>query len=180
MTGDDWRGFDVAAYNARARRGRGNDSTPTNASVDATDKKAAPRGVSPVDGNPAVDVPRGAAPVVYVLPFPPTTNHDKAGGIYLTPETRAFRRAVADVVRARNAEPVTGRLAVSLTLYPSPARRAFDLDNRVKPMLDALQHAGAYPNDEAVDYLHVFRVLGCAADASAERCVATIVSLGPE
>jgi Holliday junction resolvase RusA-like endonuclease len=184
MTGDGWRGFDVAAFNARSARSREREATGAHRApvVDACKPapvaplQAAPQGVSNAARH---GVPCGAAPLTLVLPFPPSTNHDKGGGYHLTPDTRAFRRAVADVVRARRAHAVTGRLAVSISLYPSPSRRAFDLDNRVKPMLDALQHAGAFANDEAVDYLYVFRVYGVAADVASERCIVTLTTLEP-
>lgn len=87
------------------------------------------------------------------IPFPPTLNHDKRpdgrGGQLLTDDTKAFRAAVAALVLALRAPWVGGRVRVTITLYP-PDGRAYDVDNRIKPTLDALQAAGVLVNDRQV------------------------------
>lgn len=86
-----------------------------------------------------------------VLPYPPSTNHDKmpngAGGWYLKPETKAFRRGVANVVAMLKLDPFVGDVRVDITLFPPGSG---DTDNRVKPVLDALQSAGLFANDRQV------------------------------
>jgi crossover junction endodeoxyribonuclease RusA len=49
-----------------------------------------------------------------------------------------------------------GRLMVTIRLF-APTRRAYDVDNRIKALLDALQHAGCFADDEAIDELQVAR-----------------------
>lgn len=49
-----------------------------------------------------------------------------------------------------------GRLAVFIALY-APTRRSYDIDNRIKSTLDALQCAGVFDDDEQVDVLWVMR-----------------------
>ena len=97
-----------------------------------------------------------------VLPWPPTVNHSTgptaSGGRYLTAEHRAFRNEVSLRVIAAGS-PAFGpdaRLAVDIHLTP-PDRRRFDVDNRLKSTIDALQQCGVYVNDEQIDELRVVR-----------------------
>jgi crossover junction endodeoxyribonuclease RusA len=52
--------------------------------------------------------------------------------------------------------PLLGRLSVHIVLH-APNRRKYDIDGRLKSLLDALEDAGVYPNDEAIDHLVVRR-----------------------
>ena len=52
--------------------------------------------------------------------------------------------------------PLKGRLSVHVLLH-APNRRKYDIDNRIKPLLDALQFSSVYRDDEAVDHLVVRR-----------------------
>jgi crossover junction endodeoxyribonuclease RusA len=49
-----------------------------------------------------------------------------------------------------------GRLAVHITLFP-PDRRKRDVDNILKALLDACEHAGCYESDSQIDELHITR-----------------------
>jgi len=53
-------------------------------------------------------------------------------------------------------KPMTGRLAVTVDLYP-PDKRRRDVDNSAKATLDALAHAGVYEDDSQIDDLHIRR-----------------------
>ena len=86
------------------------------------------------------------------LPFPPTVNHmwGYAGKRkYLKKEAHEFRRLVQEACIEANAK-ISGRLAIFIALYP-PTKRKFDLDNRIKALQDALEHAGVYLDDEQID-----------------------------
>ena len=48
------------------------------------------------------------------------------------------------------------RLSVLINAYP-PDRRKRDLDNILKSLLDALQHARVYPDDSQIDRLTIIR-----------------------
>ena len=48
------------------------------------------------------------------------------------------------------------RLIVTIEAYP-PDKRKRDLDNILKSLLDALQHAGMYPDDSQIDVLSIAR-----------------------
>jgi len=101
------------------------------------------------------------------LPFPPSANHmyarRRGGGVMLSPAARAFRLAVqVRVLEARvpgDRKPLKGMLAVEVQ-YFRPHKR-YDVDNFQKPLLDALQSAGVFTNDQQVDDLHSCRML-CA------------------
>lgn len=53
-------------------------------------------------------------------------------------------------------KPLEGRLAVHVALFP-PDRRVRDIDNILKALLDACEHAGCYASDSQIDELHVIR-----------------------
>jgi len=92
------------------------------------------------------------------LPFPPTMNHywlrTRNGGLRLSDAGEVFREEATLI--GRHAGTVSGRLEVWVTLQP-PDHRIWDLDNRLKPVLDALQHSGVIENDGHIDKLHVER-----------------------
>ncbi len=78
-----------------------------------------------------------------------------ARGVRISDAGRAFRREVAVLMMARRptrygASPVM--VAVSWNMAD---RRKSDIDNRIKPLLDALQHAGLYDDDSQVKNLVV-------------------------
>ncbi|MBO1926670.1 RusA family crossover junction endodeoxyribonuclease [Thiomicrorhabdus sp. 6S2-11] len=97
----------------------------------------------------------------FVIAWPPTANtyYRRAGTvIYLSAKGRLFKKLVAQQLKALNlhGEGLKCRLSVTIGLYP-PNRRAFDIDNRVKPVLDALQDGGLILDDGQIDRLTVQR-----------------------
>lgn len=92
------------------------------------------------------------------LPYPPTVNHywgQHGTRRYIRDKGLQFRAAVAEQVAALG-KKLDGRLSVFVTLYP-PDRRRRDIDNVGKALLDALQHAGCFDDDEQIDVLHIER-----------------------
>jgi hypothetical protein len=53
--------------------------------------------------------------------------------------------------------PLSGPLDLRLELYP-PDRRRRDCDNAQKPVLDALQHGGAYHDDSQIVHLETWKL----------------------
>lgn len=94
------------------------------------------------------------------LPYPPTINHyyvrTHFGGQAVGKRGRQYRLAVAEIVQQERLEPVLGRMAVMIAVHP-PDNRKRDLDNVLKAALDALQAAGVYADDCAIDCIHVSR-----------------------
>jgi len=95
------------------------------------------------------------------LPYPPSVNHywRRVGPrTVISRQGRAYRREVAAAVeridRVAEQMPLTGPLSVEVSLYP-PDRRRRDLDNVLKALLDALQHAGVYLDDSLIEHLSV-------------------------
>lgn len=98
--------------------------------------------------------------MTFNLPFPPTLNHmhlSKGRMRFLSGEYKAFIALVANIVQ-REKIPAMGsqRLSVAIWLH-WPNKRRGDIDNRCKPILDALQRVGVYDDDSQIDELHVYR-----------------------
>lgn len=98
--------------------------------------------------------------VTFCLPFPPSVNtywRTFKGRMLLSERGRVFRTEVAaSILQNGFPEKMTGRLKVQVVLCP-PDKRRRDLDNSLKGILDSLQHAGVYRDDEQIDDLHVMR-----------------------
>lgn len=97
------------------------------------------------------------------LPFPPSINHywrhtaiNRKPRVYLSAEGLAYRATVAALLANAMPTPLVGRIKVVMRMY-APNKRRYDIDNRVKAVLDALTHAGLWADDEQVDDLHLIR-----------------------
>lgn len=115
----------------------------------------------------------------FALPFPPSVNDawhhvpyfdetDKKLKVRttLTDDHRYFRTNVIARVRMSHRDaPLAGRIELRLALFYANRRRT-DIDNRLKPLLDALTHARAFNDDSQVDRLWVERIL----TEGEERC----------
>jgi len=103
--------------------------------------------------------------VTIELPFPPSTNHyyrhvelplGKGGACpacgkrrsrvatLISSEGREWLKAVSNELFLEGVRPISGPLSVEIILHP-PNRRKIDVDNRQKPLLDALKRR---PKDE--------------------------------
>jgi crossover junction endodeoxyribonuclease RusA len=98
--------------------------------------------------------------IVLELPFPPSVNtyyRRGAHATYMSKAGREYKQAVAEYVSC-NDFPKFGnkRLSVSMVVWPRD-RRVFDIDNRIKSVLDSLQDAGLFDNDSQIDELSIYR-----------------------
>lgn len=87
--------------------------------------------------------------------YPPTANKiwrkTNTGRVYLNPETERFNKAVS-LALMLNGTPRAPEdwefFDVYIILHP--ARRSGDVDNRIKPILDALTKCGFWKDDKQV------------------------------
>lgn len=91
--------------------------------------------------------------------LPPTVNHAyrKRGsghGMYMTKDAMAWKEgAVAEVHKCyRKASPIDCKVAV-LVVYRVKSRGRWDIDNRLKVLLDTLTHAGVWTDDRLIWHL---------------------------
>lgn len=95
----------------------------------------------------------------FFFPYPPSVNtywgfqgHRR----FLTNKALAFKAVVAQEVAKTNTRFGDARLAVIVKLYP-PDKRARDLDNTLKPTIDAMMQAGLFNDDSQVDVIVISR-----------------------
>ena len=106
-----------------------------------------------------------------VLPYPPSVNaywrhiptlgrskYSRGGvRVLISERGREYRTSVGKHVRLlRLRGPLTARLAISIDVFP-PDHRRRDLDNALKAILDSLQAAGVFEDDEQIDQIAVMR-----------------------
>lgn len=96
------------------------------------------------------------------LPWPPSVNSywRRNGHVYFISKAgKDFRAAVDAYVREHKMnEALDQRLKVTILASP-PDRRVRDLDNIVKSLFDALNHADVFVDDEQIDFFSVSREL---------------------
>ena len=88
----------------------------------------------------------------FVLPYPPSINpywRRVGPRTLISREGRRFRESVVAILAAGGRQPLAGKLAVEVEIYP-PDNRRRDVDNIQKALLDALQHGGAYVDDSQI------------------------------
>lgn len=113
------------------------------------------------------------------LVYPPSVNHYWAHRAikqkktnrtivmkYLSSKAKAFRQSVNNAVKEQLGEfdPLYQRLAVTVHEYYGPQKetsravgQAQDIDNCLKPLLDALENSGVFRNDSQIDQLLVLK-----------------------
>jgi crossover junction endodeoxyribonuclease RusA len=94
-----------------------------------------------------------------LLPWPPSVNHywgQVGNRRFIGKKGKEFRQSVLQSCLDMGVVPLEGRLAVHVSLNP-PDRRKRDIDNILKALLDACEHAGCYASDSQIDELHVIR-----------------------
>jgi len=99
--------------------------------------------------------------LMFTLPFPPSVNtyyRTYLGRMLISRKGREYRRAVlAEIIRQKVTQGLgDARLALTIGCHRGD-RRKYDLDNLLKGLLDAMQHAGLFDDDGQIDDLMIVR-----------------------
>jgi crossover junction endodeoxyribonuclease RusA len=114
--------------------------------------------------------------MILTLPYPPSVNtYWRRNGhrYFIAPAGMAFRTEVEARCLSLGVCPVAGSVRLSVSLVPGDRRRR-DIDNVLKPLLDALTHGGAWADDSQVKALNV--VMG-DPEPRRGRCMVTIMEM---
>jgi crossover junction endodeoxyribonuclease RusA len=98
----------------------------------------------------------------FEVPFPPSGNtyYRRSGHhIYLSPAGREYKANICEIIKklGLHEEKLDQRLRIVIGVS-AKTRRKYDLDNRLKPLLDGLQDSGLFVDDEQIDRLTIFRL----------------------
>ena len=115
--------------------------------------------------------------IILNLPWPPSTNtyyRRGAHATYMSKGGREYKKAVAEYI-AESGTPKLGtaRLQLEIVLWPKDKRK-YDIDNRVKALLDSLQDAGVFDDDEQIDQINVYRGSGTRTGGQARVMIEVI------
>lgn len=93
------------------------------------------------------------------LPYPPSVNHywgQSGKHRFIGKRGKEFRLQVAEACADAGITALDGPLCVHVSLFP-PDKRKRDIDNVLKSLLDACEHAGCFENDNQISELHIVR-----------------------
>lgn len=107
-----------------------------------------PRNIATADRQTDDHRPRAGRMMTAQLPYPPSANHLRIparGRLITSPEYRTWQETAEWIIRQAMTPVVRYPAAIWITLQTANTRR--DVDNAVKPTLDALVKAGILADD---------------------------------
>jgi crossover junction endodeoxyribonuclease RusA len=111
----------------------------------------------------------------YLFPYPPSVNNywrSRGNTRFISKQGMAFRKNALAVI-AEQGNPQLGGARVRVVIHVhKPDKRKRDLDNLLKPVLDALEHGKVVDDDSQIDDLRI-RSAGVRSDGG---CVVVEVS----
>ena len=113
--------------------------------------------------------------VMLELPWPPGSNNaypTVGNRRVLSKEGKDYKRAVGLEVIRKNRGHVVGRIDVRIWCYP-PDDRKFDLDGKLKIVLDSLTEAGVWGDDSQIDSLAIYRITSAVLPKNCIRLLIT-------
>lgn len=103
----------------------------------------------------------------YRLPWPPSLNRlwrATPGGVKLSEAGRQYAIAVSNALPVGVVQRFKRRLVVWVWLH-APNARTYDVDNRLKALLDSCTKACLWQDDKLIDEIHVMRAVPDPAGA---------------
>jgi crossover junction endodeoxyribonuclease RusA len=98
-----------------------------------------------------------------------------AGRHLISEAGRAYRIEIVALLFNYPHTPLTGPLKLTIRAH-RPDNRRRDIDNILKPLLDALAHAGIYEDDSQIHHLDI---LLCDKDPDQPRGAVSVTVSGP-
>jgi crossover junction endodeoxyribonuclease RusA len=91
----------------------------------------------------------------------------------MSKQGREYKKAVADYISESNTPKLgSARLYLEVVLWPKDKRK-YDIDNRIKALLDSLQDAGVFDDDEQIDQINVYRGLAIVQGGNVRVFIST-------
>ena len=92
----------------------------------------------------------------------------------MSKQGREYKKAVANYISESNTPKLGSvRLCLEVVLWPKDKRK-YDIDNRIKALLDSLQDAGVFDDDEQIDQINVYRGTGTVSGGQARVMIETL------
>jgi len=114
--------------------------------------------------------------ISFEFPYPPSVNtYYRANGHrrFITKRGMDFRADVSGAVAKTHHEAIAQEMEVFVALYP-PDKRRRDVDNPIKALLDAMEHAGVYEDDTLIKKLTIER---CGIVKGGKCCVVIVKAI---